>query len=175
MKQPIKPKYNRIDFQSLKAKKPRVSRRDYSNIDSCTYCLSKIVVSNGVWACTGNKLKMWQNEFETYSKLTEEQRTVYIENISNKQQFERLYESWLTGELACDFTERLYSALPSYTVDLPDPLFINKLEKAFGRLLTDEEKSGAVPIWKKGNKYFSEYEEGCDEIEIPTIAFPEDC
>lgn len=174
MKNRIKPKASKIRPESLKPKAKKVGKRGIVHNLDCPYCLSKLTVINGELACTGNQLKIWETEFSMFKTLNAQQQESYLDQMSSKEQFLELYELWLNGDLACDFSNKVYTLLNGFQVTVPDPIFVKKVEASLKRELLDSEKNGLFPIWEKNGQYYDEYIEGSEPVDIPMVTFPDD-
>lgn len=166
----------KINVLKLKPKraKPRKSNA-HNTYTNCSDCLSLLKINKeGKWECTGDRLETWKEEFKKYKNLSIDNKNKYLQTLTNKSKFLELYNSWIGGKLECNFNSRIYSNNHSYSQEIPDPMFVGKIERSLGRELTDEEKYGEIPIYKVGSSYTDSFEEGASLIEIPIILFPEE-
>ena len=175
MKTNLKPQAKKITVSSLKPRPHKATKHARTTAFDCPYCLSKLIVRNNQLACSGSQLNLWKKEFSAYSHLEPKRQEEYLAHISNKSQFLSLYELWLNGSLACDFTTKVYNPTPDFKIDIPDPMFIKKIEASLKRPLFENEKHGLDPLWEKNGNYYDEYQEGAEQVEIPLVSFPDEC
>lgn len=145
------------------------------NTSICPNCLSKLKVNQlGNWECSGDKLKLWIKDFQSYENLDAIGKQMYKDTLSNKDWFVTTQAKWKAGDLSCDYNNKVIIPKLVHTQEIPDPMFVGRVERSLGRELTEAEKYGEAELFKKGERYTDTYEEGATIVEIPTINFPED-
>jgi hypothetical protein len=171
-----KPKYNKINLQTLKPKRRKVGNNVRTNDRTCPNCLSALKVStDGSWECTGNRLKFWEEEFKKFDLTVENEKENFLKNFSNPIKFLDMKDQWMKNrEINCGFNSRLFYPNTGYSVQMPDPIVVGKIEKGLKRTLTEEEIAGEKSLFKLDGVYLTEYKEGAERIDIPMISFPED-
>lgn len=166
----------KIDIQKLKPKRRRVGRNARSVNHTCPNCLSTIVVNSlGQWECTGNKLKLWSKDFERYKKMNAVEKEEYLNTLDNKDKFLEWYNQ---NSLHCGWNSQLQKTENTYSVKIPDPIAVNKIERSLGRSLEEDELEEGKFYYRKlvGDKYeySTEPTEGWHLYVIPRVSFPDD-
>lgn len=172
----------KVKVKKLKAKAKKRGRNDRTNSLSCPNCLSKLVTNSyGILECTGDRLKIWQKEFEKYHKLTPEQKVEFLKNVSANGNFQELYDRWVYAQqqetpedLDCGFTNTLFPPNGNVKVRIPDPIFVKRLEQKLGRKLTEEEIFGESPLYFYAGRVLTEWRKRAKEIRIPFIILPDE-
>lgn len=172
------PKVRKIKTRS-KRKKTNSTRKVEI---SCPYCYSKLRVNElGVLECSGDKLKIWENEFYKYVKLADSDRKKYLNKLHNDASlFTELFERWERSDpqgkllkLECVYTNQIFNPVSRYRTSIPDPILVATIEASLGRELTDDEKFGESELWREGKRYFTNFKEGRIKVRIPILIYPD--
>lgn len=169
----------------VKRLKPRLKKKKSSHRKveiNCPYCYSKLRVNDvGVLECSGDKLKIWENEFIKYVKLGADEKKAYLDKLHNDYSlFLELFERWERSDteskrlrLECIYTNQIFNPVSRYRTSLPDPILVAAIEESLGRELTEEEKFGESEIWREGRAYFTNFKEGRVKVRIPILIYPD--
>lgn len=173
-KQPTK--INKIDVKKLKPKRRRIGHNVRSVNHTCPNCLSTIIINNlGQWECTGNNLQLWSKEFERYNTMSAAEKEKHLETIDNKEKFLEWYNQ---DSLHCGWNSQLQKIENTYSVRIPDPIAVSRIEKSLGRNLSEEELEEGKVLYRKliSDKYTysTVYCEGWNLYVIPRISFPDE-
>ena len=171
-----------IPVKKLKPKRKKRGRNDRTNSLSCPNCLSKLVTNSiGLLECTGDRLKLWEKEFERYYKLDDAKKVEFLKNVSANGNFQELYDRWvyareneLPNEFDCGYSNVLFPPSGTIKVRIPDPIFCKRIEQKLGRKLTEEEIFGESPLYQYGGKILTEWRKRAKEIRIPFIILPDE-
>lgn len=172
----------KVKVKKLKAKAKKRGRNDRSNSLTCPNCLSKLITNSiGVLECTGDRLKLWEKEFTKFFKLTPEQKTEYLKNVSANGNFQELYDRWVYAqeqntpeEFGCGYTNTLFPPMGTVKVRIPDPIFVKRIEQKLGRKLTEEELIGESPLYAYAGRVLTEWRKRAKEIRIPYVILPDE-
>ncbi len=171
-----------VKIKKLKPKNKKRGRNARTNNLSCPNCLSKLKTNAyGLLQCTGDKLKVWEKEFEKFSKLNNEKKVEYLKNVSASGNFEELYDRWVYAlqsdppeEFECGFTNILFPPNGNVKVRIPDPIFCKKIEMKLGRPLTLEEILGEQPLYFYQGQVLTEWRKRAKQIRIPFVILPDE-
>lgn len=166
----------------IKTKKPRINNHYRVPDNTCPQCLSTLKLDDkGHWSCSGDKLKIWEKDFEAYSKLSEIQQNEFLLKFDDVDLFLELFEKWNYTDnrgnrtnFCCSYSNSVFNLVLTQTLTIPDPLQIYHIEKSLKRPLTEEEKRGEKAIWSCGGQFYSSYKKGRKRIIINTVNIPED-
>ena len=175
MKKP-RTKTPKIDVQQLKPKRRRIGKNVRSLNHTCPNCLSTIIINDlGQWQCTGDKLKIWTQEFSKYKKMTDRQKEQYLLTLDNKDKFLEWFQQ---KELQCGWTSAVQKQENTYSIRIPDPMAVGRLERSLGRTLEGEDLEEGKLYYRKlyGGKfcYSEQQHEGWHPYLIPRVSFPDD-
>jgi hypothetical protein len=170
-----------INVKKIKSKNPKPTNNYRNLINTCPYCLSKLVTNEfNILECSGDKIKIWEKTFIDYEKMNDKDRKEFIKKFSDISMFNELYERWsykdekgMRQGLSCIFTSRLFNPISRIRSTLYDPILVGAIERSLGRSLSDKELSGEVEIWKEKNSYFSDYKKGRKLVRVPELIFPD--
>lgn len=171
-----------VKIKKLKPKGKKRGRNDRTNSLSCPNCLSKLVTNSlGLLECTGDRLKIWEKEFERYYKLDAEKKIEFLKNVSANGNFQELYDRWVYAreneapeEFDCGYSNVLFPPSGNVKVRIPDPIFVKRLEVKLGRKLTEEEIFGESPLYFYAGRVLTEWRKRAKEIRIPFIILPDE-
>lgn len=150
----------------------QLKTKRYHNLQ-CPLCLSTITVINNEYCCTGDRLKIWENEFKEFETLSKPiEKDEYLDKFSNKDLFIELYNK--KDDLNCGFTFSSVIFSNKYEELIPDPIIVGKIEKSLGRRLNDNELEENYTFYRISNKYSTEEFEDSYEYKIPRIKYPDD-
>jgi len=139
----------------------------------CPNCMSSMKLDEkGKYKCTGDRLNLWKKEFERFEKMNTKEREDFLKGIENIDKFMELFNKRLN--LECDYSSRMVDITPTYSVEIPDPMHVSKIEKALGRRLTELELEEGYKFYTDGNNIFSEKKEGTRYFFIERIIFPDE-
>jgi ribosomal protein L37AE/L43A len=167
--------------KKLKSKR-KVNKQNYRLTNrTCPECGSNLELDEvGIWECTRDKLKIWEEEFIKYDKMNDKNKKRYLLLISDVSRFGELYNQWSKTDsdgnrpyFDCGYSNKLFNPICRSRTTLPDPILVATIEKNLGRNLTHEEKTNEVEIFKQGKSYFSDYKKGRAKVKIPQIVFPD--
>lgn len=164
------------EVKLLKTKKKKVNNNAGRSNTNCPYCLSKLKVNElNIIECTGDKLQIWEEQFQDYRKADEKEKSRILKRYSDTSTFIDLYESWVRCEfkLECTFTNRLFNPITKFSTMMYDPIVLYLIEKSLGRKLLEEEKAGEVEIYKEGRRFFTDYKEGRTKVKVPQLQYPQ--
>jgi len=169
---------------TIKVGKPKEKRKQINrpkNVTTCPECSSTLILNNiGVWQCTGDQLKQWENQFYKYSKLNEDDKVEFLKSVSDTGKFQYLFGRWEYSQESdsqgfnCGYSNNINLPLPNSQSKLPDPLFVKHVERKLGRPLTEEEKWGEGDIWFYKGQYLNKYRKNSKRVKIPIISIPRD-
>ena len=165
--------------------KPKEKRTNFNatrHLSACPNCLSSIHIDKGgAWYCTGDRLKVWETEFERYHLLDNPSKAEFIKNISIDTRFFELYDRWVYAkeenkpeEYNCGYTNKIFLPIASNETIIPDPLKVINVEKSLGRPLTEKELDGETELWLYKGRISDKYRKGSKKIRIEYISFPQD-
>lgn len=171
-----------VKIKKLKPKGKKRGRNDRTNSLSCPNCLSKLVTNSlGLLECTGDRLKIWEKEFERYYRLDDVKKVEFLKNVSANGNFQELYDRWvyareneLPNEFDCGYSNILFPPSGNVKVRIPDPIFCKRIEQKLGRKLTEEELFGESPLYQYGGRILTEWRKRAKEIRIPFIILPDE-
>lgn len=171
-----------VKVKKLKAKAKKRGRNDRSNSLTCPNCLSKLITNSiGLLECTGDRMKIWEKEFERYYKLDDEKKVEFLKNVSANGNFQELYDRWvyareneLPNEFDCGYSNVLFPPSGNVKVRIPDPIFCKRIEQKLGRKLTEEELYGESPLYQYGGRILTEWRKRAKEIRIPFVILPDE-
>jgi len=177
----IDQRYKLSKIKKLKAKQRKEMNNAARFGNSCPNCLSSLVTNKlGILECSGNRLRIWENEFLKYNKLSEKEKKLYLIGISYSSLFLDLLEKWNVVDehgrrvsFNCGYTNKLCNPVSRFRTSVPDPIAVRIIEKNLKRELTEEEKRGEVDIWYIGGIYTNKYKKGAKKIKITNIVFPD--
>lgn len=170
----------KVPLKKFKAKKDRRKKNARSTITNCPNCLSTMKLNKlGSWECSGDKLTIWDKDFEEFLKLGEKERGDYLNNLSNYSRFVELFDKWKYAketnapeEFNCGFINAVFPMTGSASVRIPDPLVVKKLEKKLGRELTYDELIGESELWSYGGRVLTHWRKKAKQIRIPYVVLP---
>lgn len=173
----------KVTVQVLKPKEKKEINNGRSNVNSCPNCLSRLTLDDSNnQKCSGDQLKIWEIQFDTFRKLDEKGKNEYLKNISYDSMFMELYDKWVYSvdnnapeEYNCGFTNKIFLPIPSGNVTIADPVQAAIIERKLGRRLTEEEIYGESDLFSYQGMVLKEYRKGAKKIKITLIRFPEDC
>lgn len=170
----------KVTLKRFKAKEKRRTRNARSTTTTCPNCLSTLKLSKQeTWECTGDRLKLWEEQFIFYSKMTTEEKVKYITGLSHYSKFLELHDKWiyatendLPDEFNCGYTNIIYPPNGTTQVKIPDPLVVKRIEKKLGRKLTEEELLGESDLYWYGGQVLTEWRKRATPIKIPFVILP---
>ena len=153
----------------------RKNRRNALNL--CPNCMSTLIVNAlGEFECTKDRLKLWLKEFERFEDMNTKERETYLKGIDNTDKFFELYGK--RTKLDCGYSTRIVDITPTYSVEIPDPMQVTRIEKSLGRKLVDTELQEGVLFYRdnfSGKITAKPETEGCTAFKIERVKFPDDC
>lgn len=169
-----------VTVKIIEPKQRKVSRYVDRSTTDCPYCKSTLVLNSyGKWECTGDKLKIWANDFYKYYRATEKEREHILSKFSNVSRFLELYDRWAydiitEGEATydCGYTNEIFPLIATCQEKIPDPLVTKRIEKKLGRKLTLEELLGEHELYAYGGRILTEWRKNAKQIRIPWIILP---
>lgn len=144
-------------MKSLRRNKNVVNKR-FDNL--CPHCNSKLLTIEEVIVCSGENLKYWKQEIDSYLLLNDNDRQNYLMGISNKDKFLDYVEN---GVPECILNNDLSMFSKKQKQMIADPIAVIRLERALKRILSDEEKEQDYVFNLEGK-----------EFKLPMVEFPGD-
>jgi len=138
-----------------------------------------IIDEDGKYKCTRDRLNLWKKEFERFDKMNNTDKEKYLDKIENKEKFYDLYNKG--DNLDCGYSSNIVDVTPTYSVEIPDPMQVDMIEKKLGRKLTEIELEEGFIFYKRGiGKYTkistkSKLTRDWIPFKINRIKFPDDC
>jgi hypothetical protein len=169
-----------VNLKRFKAKSNKRGNNARSVLNFCPNCMSSMRLNkDGLFECTGDKLLLWEGDFQRFSKLEPEDKAKYIGNLSDYGRFVELYDKWLysvqqnnPAEFNCGYSNVLYPSHGSVQIKIADPLFTKRLEEKLGRPLTEEELIGESELFMYGGRVLTTWRKRAIPIKIPWITLP---
>lgn len=169
-----------VSLKRFKEKDRRRPGNARSTTTTCPNCMSIMKINeSGVWYCTGDRLKVWEKEFEQFFKFTPEKKAEYLSSLSNDSRFLELYDRWeyaykndVPEEFVCDYTNNIFLPIGSNQVRIPDPIFVRNIEDKLGRKLTEEELIGEEKLYYHKGHVTDKWHKNGKEIKIPYVLLP---
>ena len=114
-------------------------RGNYRSVSSlCPNCFSTLLTDErGAIQCSGDRIKSWQDEFDKFKALSDKGKEEYLARLDNPERFLEL--AGTLGSQDCGFSTKISHVAPNYSVRIPDPMAVNKLERTLQRKLSEEE------------------------------------
>lgn len=172
----------KVTVHKFRQKEKRTNFNPARRVTLCPNCLSVLRTDAvGVAECSGDRLKIWETEFLKFHGLTDENKALYIKNLSSDNRFLELYDIWAYSyvnqkpeEFTCGYTNKIFLPIATNRVSLPDPLFIKYLEHRLGRPLKECEIAGDEDLWWYSGMLIHKYKKGARKVKIPIIWLPDD-
>ena len=111
--------------------------------------------------CTGDRLADWQKQYQQFKLLSPDKQTEFLSQLDNSERFLELAS--LTPGESCGNSSKISHVAPNYSVRIPDPLAVARLERTLQRLLTEDELDEDHVFQVNGQPY-----------QLPFVNFPED-
>lgn len=170
---------------TVKKFKPKEKRTNYNGarrVSVCPICMSLLKVNAaGLWECTGDRLKIWETEFEKYSAMSDLDKIDYLKNMSVDNMFLELYDKWAYAkaenkpeEYNCGYTNKIVLPIGTNRVKIPDPVRVKFIETSLKRKLTEEELYGEDELWIFRGQVSKNYKKGSKKVTISIITLPDD-
>jgi ribosomal protein L37AE/L43A len=171
-----------VKIKKFKTKNKKSRQNVRRNVFNCPNCLSSVKIDElGIWECTGDKLKIWEEEFNKFYHLPKDKKDKYIKTIISDSRFLDLYDKWVysyennkSEEFTCGYTNKIFLPIVTVKCVIPDPIYTKFIESRINRKLTLEEISGEDELWIYKGSVYKKYRKGANKIRIPFIRFPED-
>ena len=166
---------------NVMAPKPRKEKKyAVRSTSTCPYCKSKLILNDlGAWECTGEKLKIWENDFYKYKRAKEKGKEEILARFSNTSRFLELYDRWAydiieKGEPTydCGYTNEIYPLMAECQEKIPDPLVVKKIEQKLGRKMTERELLGEQDLYWYGGQVLTEWRKKAKLVKVPWIVLP---
>jgi hypothetical protein len=107
--------------------------------------------------------------------MNSNQKENYLKTLDNKDKFLEWFQQ---KELQCGWTSQLQTQNNTYSVKIPDPIAVGRIEKSLGRSLEDEDLEEGKLYYLRliGDRYeySEEQHEGWNPYIIPRVSFPDD-
>lgn len=173
-------KGEKVLVKKLKPKKKKTQRTSRRTTTTCPNCMSTLFINDlNVWECSGDRLKHWEYTFWRYDKTDEKGKVDILSTISDNGRFLELFDRWVycqnaepKEEFNCGYSNHSFSPNGGVKVNIPDPIFVKKLENKLGRELTEEEVLGEVDLFWYNGMVLTKYRKDAKKIKIPFIVLP---